>query len=719
MSMRSRGEIPCTWKAGSGSVSILPHSSLDENKLNLHIELTENSIETARKNNVLGITQMLGKIFETESPYVCAQSFSLSNGTITVVNNNSKQSFEWRGSLAIKKNSKSLWQGRLNLLDGNISYDKKPVLKSLMGILHFSQQDSSTQPFHLSSQLSFFSTHLSEQNRSKLKLSSDGKNIKATGNFVKNGIIGMGKLETPIDLSHGSYEVILKHPTTQKKTSCAGNFYRNNKKLTVVGKSILGSHNIKIDLANSIQPEKITLSKKNKTVATITRDLTKNTYSGKASYSYLQAFLPIQVKKWFFGTSGKVEFQLKQKDFSQFSGKLLFRNGRIQIPSHYNLFTSLESRFELDLEEKSITLDDIFVRFLKGTIESKQTIAHWNKSNEISFFHAPLQIKNFLVNYKNDFFGLVTGNIFITQKAGKPYAIDGDIVVKKSLLKENIFAHSGGERQSVYAKATTRRGFFSPLLNKTPLTLNLNILSQEPIAVKTTFLQTQASIDLNLNLNSTEQLLLTPQVTGSITLNRGLFTFPRNSLSISSGKIYFIHNQMNNPMINLVAQNRIKKYLVTLQISGYLEKPTIFLTSNPTLSEEQIVSLLFAGSENATLRTNLPSIIMQNLHTMLLGGKHQQPQVSRFFKHLTKPLKYVQIVPSFTDQSGRGGVRGNISVNLNKRLHAQIQKNFTMQDDLAFQLEYFLSDDVHVKAIKDQRGDIGAEVEVRIVPLSL
>jgi hypothetical protein len=71
-------------------------------------------------------------------------------------------------------------------------------------------------------------------------------------------------------------------------------------------------------------------------------------------------------------------------------------------------------------------------------------------------------------------------------------------------------------------------------------------------------------------------------------------------------------------------------------------------------------------------------------------------------------------MPDFTDQSGRGGVKGNISIDINKQLHAHIQKNFTMQDDLTFQLEYFLSDEFNIKAIKDHRGDIGAEVELSI-----
>lgn len=210
--------------------------------------------------------------------------------------------------------------------------------------------------------------------------------------------------------------------------------------------------------------------------------------------------------------------------------------------------------------------------------------------------------------------------------------------------------------------------------------------------------------------------LFAPQIKGSISLRRGTISFPRNKLFISSGKIDFIPNQISNPMITLLAKNRIKKYVISLHVTGQMQKPTVFLESNPELTEEQIISLLFTGSENMSLRAGLPTLIMQNLSTLIFGNKQVRPVTTSFFQKLTTPLKYIQITPDFTDQSGRGGVKGSISADINKQLHAHIQKNFTMQDDLAFQLEYFFSDNLNIKAIKDHRGDLGAELEFILKP---
>ena len=105
---------------------------------------------------------------------------------------------------------------------------------------------------------------------------------------------------------------------------------------------------------------------------------------------------------------------------------------------------------------------------------------------------------------------------------------------------------------------------------------------------------------------------------------------------------------------------------------------------------------------------------MQHLHKILLGSKRHMPHGASLIQKLTKPLRYVQITPNFTDLSGRSGIKGTVSVDLNDQFHAQIQKNFNLQDDFSFYLQYMLSDDISLRAVKDQRGEVGSEVEVRL-----
>ena len=62
---------------------------------------------------------------------------------------------------------------------------------------------------------------------------------------------------------------------------------------------------------------------------------------------------------------------------------------------------------------------------------------------------------------------------------------------------------------------------------------------------------------------------------------------------------------------------------------------------------------------------------------------------------------------------GRGGLRGAIEIDVNDQLHGLIQKNFSQPEDTKFELEYLFSDDITLRGIKDEHGDLGGEVEVR------
>ena len=78
-----------------------------------------------------------------------------------------------------------------------------------------------------------------------------------------------------------------------------------------------------------------------------------------------------------------------------------------------------------------------------------------------------------------------------------------------------------------------------------------------------------------------------------------------------------------------------------------------------------------------------------------------------------KPFERISFIPRFTDQTGRGGLKGIIEVDVNDRLRASVEKNFSLSENASAEVEYLLSDDVSLKVNKDDRSDLGAELEMR------
>ncbi len=169
--------------------------------------------------------------------------------------------------------------------------------------------------------------------------------------------------------------------------------------------------------------------------------------------------------------------------------------------------------------------------------------------------------------------------------------------------------------------------------------------------------------------------------------------------------------QSLNPLVEIVAKNNIKNHNVTLHVTGSLQDHMVMLESAPPLTEEQIVGLLLAGAHEESLQAIIPALLMQNV-TNYIFSSHKSNFFDQYIKPWMKKIN-VQLKPHFNEQSGRGGLRGALEITVNERWRALIEKNFTLTEDTRFELEYILSDDVTFRVVRDERCDIGAEVEMK------
>ena len=432
----------------------------------------------------------------------------------------------------------------------------------------------------------------------------------------------------------------------------------------------------------------------------------EKTLLGYAKYSLIQNLLPTEVKDKILGKNNKIYLSLKQNRFSPLEGTMWTKDSKFFIPSVQNMIKNASLDFCINPATKKITAQNVKIAFARGDIEVPQASCQFNQETfSLQTLYAPLSVNNFLINIKRDFYSFVYGNLLLQQHPEKPLTLSGTLVLHKTLVRGDVF-----NDQQASSDINPLEQFQA--FNKN-LDFTIRLINEQPIIIKTPTIEALAHIDLHSYFKRHESISQPPQVTGTINIDQGHLKFLENNLKIEYGKIQFLTQQLNDPVIDLIAKNRINKYVVTLQVTGSLQKPTVILESTPELSEEQILGLLFTGSENATLQTDLPVMIMQNLNTILLGHRKPYDKTSMLLDKLSKPFKYVQITPDLADQSGRSGVRAQISVPLSKQLKAQFQKNLTFDEDLSVEIDYLLSDDINLKLVRDQRGELGSEVEVR------
>ena len=377
--------------------------------------------------------------------------------------------------------------------------------------------------------------------------------------------------------------------------------------------------------------------------------------------------------------------------------QLNFKKGSASFPGFYNFLDNLKVNCVFDPSQQVCIVKDAKAKLHKGSISCKRAFLRYGTSFYQTFIYAPLVFDNCFVNWSNDLFALCSGRLLFLKKEKSFFMLQGVTIIERSQLKRNIFSQNSDD-----SVVKAENSFLNDV------NCNISVVTKSVARMQMPFLKSAANIDLSLTGK-----LFDPHIAGKIDFVSGALLFPYKPLYIAKGTMYFLPHQSQDPLIDLRAKNKINKYNIAMCITGSFSDYHISLESTPSLSEEQIFALLIAGSAQESLNIVAPALIMQQVRDSLFGSSESGISKKSYFGKFLKPFRNVHIVPSFADQTGRGGLRGAIEVDINNRWRAFVQKNFSLSEDTRFEIECFLSDNVSVRGFRRENGDIGSDVEMR------
>ncbi len=132
-----------------------------------------------------------------------------------------------------------------------------------------------------------------------------------------------------------------------------------------------------------------------------------------------------------------------------------------------------------------------------------------------------------------------------------------------------------------------------------PLNLDLQLVFDKPIQIKNSLLEAQAVGQLGIR-GSPSLPILNGKLTG---LKGSKLFFKDKPFEIQSASIQFDNPNEVDPNLFIAAKTRIEEYDITLLIQGTAKEPSVRLSSQPPLVENDIISLLALGVTSTKLAT--------------------------------------------------------------------------------------------------------------------
>ncbi len=285
--------------------------------------------------------------------------------------------------------------------------------------------------------------------------------------------------------------------------------------------------------------------------------------------------------------AGRARFELRSLGAytdPAIEGFVDIQNGRIQSWNPRIIMDQLNGRMKfsknrVDIEEMNGTLNG-----------GKIVLAGDAGLNEMSLqdINLKMEAENAVLDFPEGLKSLVFGELLLSS-AEKGFLLSGDVKVTDSRYTDDFDVSSSLSR-------FFRRDTAGDLLQENDsylknIQLDINILTSKNIIVDNNIAKSQLAADLVLTGTAYR-----PSLAGRMQIqDGGELYFNRNTFTISQGSVDFINTSRIEPEINLSAETEVQDYDIQLVLQGVPDKFTASLTSTPSLSEHNIVSLLVTG----------------------------------------------------------------------------------------------------------------------------
>ena len=226
--------------------------------------------------------------------------------------------------------------------------------------------------------------------------------------------------------------------------------------------------------------------------------------------------------------------------------------------------------------------------------------------------------------------------------------------------------------------------------------LNVAVSSSHGLEVSSSQLSVQGTADLHVQGTVAE-----PVVIGRANVTGGELFFNAKRFQIQNATIVFANPVRTAPVVSLSATTTVNQFNLTVNLDGPLDKLRTTYTSDPPLSQVDVINLLISGHTTA----QASSVSPQSVVASQVGG-----QVSNRLEKLTG-VSSLTIDPQIGGNQGNARSRLAIQERVSKNLFFTFATDVTTTQGEVVQVEYQVTPKYSVSAIRNQTG--GYQIEIK------
>jgi translocation and assembly module TamB len=350
-----------------------------------------------------------------------------------------------------------------------------------------------------------------------------------------------------------------------------------------------------------------------------------------------------------------------------------------------------------------ITLNDLEGRVGPGTIGIRgfATLKGW----QLDAMSIPITARDIRIRYPEGLRSIVGGELMVRGTRAAP-VLDGRLQIQ-TMAYRGAFENFIGLFQAANRIEPTGSDLGR-------LALSVHVEGSRDITIKNELADVQARVDLDI-----KGTVDRPALTGHVEASGGTLTFQNKRYEISRGNMDFVDPLRIEPVIDVQAETQIRNYRVILSVAGRGDHVVAHFRSDPPLPEAEIFSLITGGRTREELQAQT-----SNTGRIPTSEELFQSGAASIFSDLLKSrvvpsrfgllgLERTRIDPALVGPENNPSARITVPLQVSKDLSITYSYDLTKNTEYIVQVEYFVSKNISILAIRDEYAEVGLDIRLR------